>query len=203
MAKDRCGPGCEMDSPRRSASSSSPALICRQPAVCSPVFSHQDPRRVAERVHAVAGGNALYVLALGAELARAHADGDGWREVTIPNTLTDAIARQLEHVSAGVETALFAVAALADPTIALLGAAFGEFDVEDLDDAVRAGVIEIAGDHIRFTHPLLASVHYASVPVVEQHELHLRLARVVPNAEERLCTSRLARRGGRGSRERA
>ena len=149
------------------------------------VLPSKVPRRVAERVHEVAGGNPLYVLALGGELARAHAEGDGWGEVPIPTTLTDAIARRLEHVSAGVETALFAVAALADPTIALLGAALGEFDVADLKDAVRGGVIEIAGDHIRFTHPLLASVHYASVPAVERHELHVRLAGVVPDAEER------------------
>ena len=46
----------------------------------------------------------------------------------------------------------------------MLGAALDEFDVRDLDDAVRAGVIEIAGERVRFTHPLLASVHYASVP---------------------------------------
>ena len=52
-----------------------------------------------------------------------------WRELPIPTTLADAIARRLEHVRAGVEAPLFAVAALADPTVALLGAALDEFDV--------------------------------------------------------------------------
>ena len=91
-----------------------------------------------------------------------------WRELPIPTTLADAIARRLDHVRAGVEAPLFAVAALADPTVALLSDALDEFDVRDLDDAVRAGVIELDGERIRFTHPLLASVHYSSVPAAER-----------------------------------
>ena len=80
---------------------------------------------------------------------------------------------------------LCAVAALAHPTVGSLGAAFDGFDPGDLEEAVSAGVIEIAGEEIRFTHPLLASVHYASVPARERQELHLRLADAVPDAEER------------------
>ena len=143
------------------------------------------PRRVVERIHEVSGGNPLYVHALGAELQRATAGAADWRELTIPNTLADAIAQRLDAVRAGVEAPLCAIAALADPTVTLVGDALDEFDVADLDDAVRAGVIEIAGERIGFTHPLLASVHYASVPEVERQELHLRLAGVVPDPEER------------------
>jgi DNA-binding CsgD family transcriptional regulator len=149
------------------------------------VLESKIPRRVIERVHQVSGGNPLYVLALGRELRRANAADDDWRELPIPDTLGDAIAQQLEHVRAGVEAPLCAVAALAEPTVALLGAALGDFDVRDLDGAVRAAVIEINGERIQFTHPLLASVHYASVPAAERHELHLRLAGVVPDPEER------------------
>ena len=143
------------------------------------------PRRVVERVHEVSGGNPLYVLALGGELRRANADAEVWRELSIPTTLADAIARRLDRVRAGVEAPLCAVAALADPTVSLLGSAFDAFDSSDLDVAMRAGVVEISGERIRFTHPLLASVHYASVPPAARQELHLRLAEVVPDPEER------------------
>jgi DNA-binding CsgD family transcriptional regulator len=143
------------------------------------------PRRLVERVYQVSGGNPLYVLALGAELKRRQEDGDEERELTIPRTLAQAIAQRLEHVRAGVEAPLFAIAALANPTLALLGAAIDEFRPGDLDDAVGAGVLVIAGESVRFTHPLLASVHYASVPVVDRRELHLCLAAVVPDEEER------------------
>ncbi|MGO9890469.1 MAG: AAA family ATPase [Solirubrobacteraceae bacterium] len=143
------------------------------------------PRRLVERVHQVSGGNPLYVLALGGELKRRHGDGGGERELPIPRTLAAAIAQRLEHVRAGVEAPLFAIAALANPTLAVLGAAIGEFSPGDLDDAAGAGVLEITGETVRFTHPLLASVHYASVQPGDRRELHLCLAAVVPDQEER------------------
>ena len=142
-------------------------------------------RRLVERVHWVSGGNPLYVLALGGELKRRHAGDWVERELPIPRTLADAIGQQLEHVRVGVEAALFAIAALANPTLALLSAAIGEFRPGDLDDAAGAGVLEIVGEAVRFTHPVLASVHYASVRPQDRRELHLRLAAVVPDQEER------------------
>jgi DNA-binding CsgD family transcriptional regulator len=154
-------------------------------ALLAGALARKVPRRLAERVHKVSGGNPLYVLALGTELKRRHGNGGGERELPIPRTLTDAIAQRLEHVRAGVEGPLFAIAALATPTLALLGAALSEFTPDDLDDAVSAGVLEITGERIRFTHPLLASVYYASVPPADRAQLHLRLATVVPDREER------------------
>jgi DNA-binding NarL/FixJ family response regulator len=141
------------------------------------------PRRALQRVHDISGGNPLYALALGTELTRG--GPEDWRELPIPNSLGDAIARRLERVRTGVEAPLFAIAALAEPTVGVLGAALDEFDVADLRDAILADVIEITDDRIRFTHPLLASVHYASVPAQERDELHLRLASAVEDVEER------------------
>jgi DNA-binding CsgD family transcriptional regulator len=141
------------------------------------------PRRVVERVQHVSGGNPLYILALGEELKRTNA-GD-WREVPIPSTLADAIAQRLQRVPGGARMALCAIAALADPTVPLIRSALDEFDPGKLDEAAAAGVIEINGEHVRFTHPLLASVHYASVPAAERQELHLRLAEAVPDLAER------------------
>ena len=143
------------------------------------------PRRLLERVHEVSGGNPLYVRALGTELGRQGGDAGDWHKLPIPSTLADVIAQRLEDVRAGAEAPLFAVAALAHPTHALLAAALEEFDISDLDDAIAAGVIEIAGERIRFSHPMLASVHYASVPARERRDLHLRLAGAVSTREER------------------
>jgi DNA-binding CsgD family transcriptional regulator len=143
------------------------------------------PRRALDRVHEISGGNPLYALALGVELARSDGSLEDWRELPIPRSLGDAIAQRLEHVRTGVEAPLFAVAALAEPTVGVLGAALDGFDVEDLHGAVDAGVIELTGERVRFTHPLLASVHYASVPAEQRHELHLRLADAVADPEER------------------
>jgi DNA-binding CsgD family transcriptional regulator len=141
------------------------------------------PRRALQRVHDISGGNPLYALALGTELTRG--GPEDWRELPIPNSLGDAIARRLERVRTGVEAPLFAIAALAEPTVGVLGAALDKFDLADLRDAILADVIEITDDRVRFTHPLLASVHYASVPAQERDELHLRLASAVEDVEER------------------
>ena len=81
------------------------------------------PRRALLRVHEISGGNPLYALALGAELTRGNGSLDDWRELPIPSSLGDAIAQRLERVRAGVEAPLFAVAALAEPTVGLLGVA--------------------------------------------------------------------------------
>ena len=143
------------------------------------------PRRALQRIHEVSGGNPLYALALGAELGRGSGSVEDWRELPIPSSLGDALAQRLGRVRTGVVAPLFAVAALGEPTVGVLGAALGEFDVEDLREAIRAGVIEITQERIRFTHPLLASVHYASVPAQEREELHLRLASAVADPEER------------------
>ena len=149
------------------------------------VLGPKIPRRLLARVHEVSGGNPLYALALGAELKRAGTPVEDWRELPIPSTLAAAMTQRLNHVRAGVEAPLFAIAALADPTVARLRAAVDEFHVTDLDAAVRAGVIEVAGGRVRFTHPLMASVHRASVPARRRHELHLRLAGVARDPEER------------------
>ena len=142
-------------------------------------------RRVVQRVYEISGGgNPLYILALCSGLT-GNASPQGGRELPIPGTLSEAVARRLAKVPGGVQGPLCAVAALAHPTVGSLGAAFDGFDPGDLEEAVSAGVIEIAGEEIRFTHPLLASVHYASVPARERQKLHLRLAEAVPDAEER------------------
>jgi hypothetical protein len=67
----------------------------------------------------------------------------------------------LSRVDARGADALFTVAAVARPTISLIASVFDEFTLNDLDSAVDVAVIEVAGDRVRFTHPLLASTHLA------------------------------------------
>ena len=61
-------------------------------------------------------------------------------------------------------------------------------------DAEEAGVLTVARDRVRFTHPLLASAVYGSTHGTQLLELHRRLADVVDDPEERaqhlaLCTT--------------
>ena len=46
-------------------------------------------------------------------------------------------------------------------------------------------MIELDGDRIRFTHPLLASAAYQGLDAIGRRQLHRRLAEVVPVVDER------------------
>jgi DNA-binding CsgD family transcriptional regulator len=142
------------------------------------------PRPVLGRIHHAAGGNPLYSLAIALELEARHMNGDRAGDLPVPRTLSDAIELRLEHVDPRASSALLAIAALSQPTLALLQAAIPEFALSDLDSAERVGVIEISGDRVRFTHPLLASTHYRNTPSPKRRELHRRLASVIEDEEE-------------------
>jgi ATP/maltotriose-dependent transcriptional regulator MalT len=60
-----------------------------------------------------------------------------------------------------------------------------DFAPGDLDDAVRDGIVTVADQDVRFTHPLLASVHYARAEATRRRELHRLLADVISDEEER------------------
>ncbi|MGO9974874.1 MAG: helix-turn-helix transcriptional regulator [Solirubrobacteraceae bacterium] len=140
------------------------------------------PRPLVRRVYAACGGNPLYALAIARGLDATQA---GAGEVPIPRTLADAMASRLRRVDERAHDPLLAVAALSSPTVAVLQAVLPSFALSDLDSALREEVIEIAGDRVRFTHPLLASTHYASASASRRRELHRLLAEVLGDEEER------------------
>jgi DNA-binding CsgD family transcriptional regulator len=140
---------------------------------------------VLRRIYQGAEGNPLWALSIANEMEARRTGGDRSAELPIPRTLSDAIDLQLQHLDPGADAAMLAIAALSQPTLALLQAAVPEFALSDLESAEHAGVIEIAGDRLRFSHPLLASTHYANTPVSKRRELHRRLATVIADEEER------------------
>ena len=57
--------------------------------------------------------------------------------------------------------------------------------VDDIELACRRRVLELDGDRIRFTHPLLAPVCYEEMPLHRRRRLHRRLADLDLDPEER------------------
>jgi DNA-binding CsgD family transcriptional regulator len=142
-------------------------------------------RPLLQRIHESSGGNPLYALAIADELGAGGLRGSSDHGLPIPRSIRDAIGRRLEYVDPRARDPLLGVALVSHPTLAILHAAIPGFALSDLDSAERAGVIEIHGEDVRFTHPLLASVHESSVPTSRRRELHRILAGVVPGEEER------------------
>ena len=108
-------------------------------------------RPVLGRIHQASGGNPLYALAMALELEARRVSGDRAVDLPVPRTLSDAIELRLEHRDPRAGTAMLAVAALSQPTLAMLQAAIPEFALSDLESAERAGVIETSGYWVRFT----------------------------------------------------
>jgi DNA-binding CsgD family transcriptional regulator len=141
------------------------------------------PRPSLVRVHAAAGGNPLYAL----ELGRALLDGT-IREVagvlSLPESLESIVADRVETLPARVRETLVAVAALAAPTVPLLES-LSASAVDDIERAQARSVVELDGDRIRFTHPLLGPACYSGMPLHRRRRLHRRLADLDVDLEER------------------
>ena len=135
-------------------------------------------RPALRRVHEASGGNPFYAL----ELGRAAEPATG-EPPPVPERLRDLGLARLETLPRPTLDALAAAAALVRPTVGLLARAGGGEDV--LRPALAAQVLELDGERIRFTHPLLASGAYERLDGLGRRRLHRRLAGLVEHDEER------------------
>jgi DNA-binding CsgD family transcriptional regulator len=142
------------------------------------------PRPTLQRLHAVSGGNPFYAL----ELARALGDvrepirpGMGF---PVPGSLRELIEERIAALPPDTFEAIAAASSLARPTLQLVGAAGGRDADDALTPAVEAGIVEVRGTAVAFTHPLYAAVVYdlASPGAATRHA---RLAEMVADVEER------------------
>ncbi len=136
-------------------------------------------------IYRASAGNPLYALAIGRELLATPAAPAEHETLPIPATLSEAIGRRLAALPACSMDALFVIAALRRPTIALIQAVLPDFTLTDLDEAVEAGVVEMADGTVRFTHPLLASTQYERVATARRRRLHRLLADIAGDDIER------------------
>jgi DNA-binding CsgD family transcriptional regulator len=140
-------------------------------------------RPTLRRLHETSGGNPFYAL----ELARAVDRRGGRAEgaLHIPHSLHQLTAERLVALPDRVQRLLPYVAALLDPREELVRSLLESEGLDDaLDVAFGAALLEQHGQRIRFSHPLLASVVYARVPVGARRAIHRRLAELVDDPEE-------------------
>jgi DNA-binding CsgD family transcriptional regulator len=137
------------------------------------------PRPTLHRLHAAAGGNPFYGLELGRALQRRGGRFHPAEPITLPESLQGVVSERLGACGPRTRSALAAAAALAAPTVSLVG------ERGALDEAADAGLVELDGERVRFTHPLYAVGAYSAVGAQERRALHARLAVTVADAEER------------------
>jgi hypothetical protein len=142
------------------------------------------PWPTLRRLHGVADGNPFFAL----ELARAYSAAGSsipLDELPLPKSLQEVAEARVGDLGADTIEVLTIVAAAATPTMSLLHAVGGEGGDIALAPAIAADVVQVAGERLEFTHPLLAAAVLSRAEVQANRSVHRRLARAVSNPEER------------------
>ena len=141
------------------------------------------PRPALVRVHEVVGGNPFFALEIGRALVGGTIGVDGVHGL-LPESLRALVAGRVSALPARVRETLTAVAALGAPSVTLLEP-LTPTAIADIELGCQRRVLELDGDRIRFTHPLLAPVCYEDMPPHRRRRLHRRLADLDVDPEER------------------
>jgi hypothetical protein len=142
------------------------------------------PRPTMLRIHEVSGGNPFFAI----ELARGIAGQPPGVESELPSSLAELVRNRVGGLTAEAREALLAVACMAEPTISLVSSAVGaDADrlVGPLGEAEGKAIIEIGGNRLRFTHPLLATGVYADAAPAQRRTMHRRLGELMDQPELR------------------
>jgi DNA-binding CsgD family transcriptional regulator len=148
-------------------------------------FDIRIPRSELAAVHAASGGNPMFAL----EFARAaRLEGAEWRSLHMPSSLQELVRDRTRAFPESSRPVLELVAVVERPTLPLVARALGVVSATEVlvDDAVAAGAIAVGADGVlRFTHPLLGSAVYAEISPRRRRALHLQVAELVDDLEER------------------
>jgi DNA-binding CsgD family transcriptional regulator len=151
------------------------------------------------QVHRVSAGNPFLALEIARALERKEVRVVPGEPFPVPQSLRELVRDRLERLPAAGREVALVLAAIAQPTLARLGeaaaAAAGAQGTRGLHEALAAGIIEVEGERVRFTHPLIGSIVYSEASPAQRRELHAHLARLADDVEERARHLSLAETG--------
>jgi DNA-binding NarL/FixJ family response regulator/predicted ATPase len=151
------------------------------------------PRPVLLRVHEAAEGNPFYALEV-ARLVLEAGVGPG-QQLPVPGDVLQLVGRRIRRLRGVAAEALLVAAAAAQPTLGLIGAAVGVEGESALTEAEEAGIVELDGEGVRFSHPLYAAAVYSLASSQRRRRVHRRLGEVAIDEEERARHLALTARG--------
>jgi DNA-binding CsgD family transcriptional regulator len=143
------------------------------------------PRPLLAEVHQASGGNPFYALEIVRTLRRNETSVEAGRPLPVPDSLHDLVHGRLSALSPESQDFLAAASAHAHPTISITEAASGVGRSAGLAPALEAGIVELDGNRIRFSHPLLAAGAYDISAPLRRREIHTRLAELLEDPEAR------------------
>jgi DNA-binding CsgD family transcriptional regulator len=153
-------------------------------------------RPTLRKVDAASGGNPFYALEIARFLLEHEPTLGPAEPLPLPRTLEELVRARIDRQPQDVKLVLEAAALLAEPTPAVLATACEpELEENALDRAVGAGVLELHGGRVRFSHPLLAAAVDSGIGPQRRRHVHARLAEIVADPEERVRHLALATDG--------
>jgi DNA-binding CsgD family transcriptional regulator len=141
-------------------------------------------RETIRRVYESAAGNPLLALEVGRALARPGARPKPGAPLPVPGDISALLRERIEALPGPTQEVLLVCAALSRPTLSLMSTATVN-ESTSIDAAERAGIVEVDGEQVRFTHPLFASTVYESATALQRREVHRELAMAIAEPEER------------------
>ncbi len=154
-------------------------------------------RPVLTRLHRATGGNPMMCLEMARALHRRGIEPAPSEPLPVPADFRLLVTERLRGLGPATRDMLLVIAALAQPTVGAIEHALGDAELTGtcLQEAAAAGVLELDGGRVRFTHPLIASIPYEELTERARRALHTRVASSVSDLEER------ARHAALGSHE--
>jgi DNA-binding CsgD family transcriptional regulator len=149
------------------------------------------------RLHHATAGNPLFALELASWLLRTGMPAAG-EPLPVPDEVRDLVAARLRGLPRSTRQALVLAAASPNPSLGVLRRALRASPAEVRARCARAeaeGVVVVAGETLRFAHPLFASAVFAAASLDEQQEAHRRLGQLASNLEEKARHLALASEG--------
>jgi DNA-binding CsgD family transcriptional regulator len=143
------------------------------------------PRPLLAEVHEASGGNPFYALEIVRMLRRSGISVEAGQPLPLPESLRDLVHGRLLALPPQSREYLLAAAALSHPTVSVVEAACGVTRDAGLGPALVARIVELDGDRIRFTHPLLAAGAYELADPLRRSQVHASLAELVEDPEAR------------------
>ena len=144
-------------------------------------------RPTLTRLEQATGGNPMMFLEMARALQRHGREPAADEPLPVPADLRVLVNDRLRGLSSPTRQLLLVTAALTQPTDHGVAAALDDPEsyLVARDEALAAGVLELDGPRLRFTHPLIASVPYEDLRPAARRQLHQRLALTVTDPEQR------------------
>jgi DNA-binding CsgD family transcriptional regulator len=140
------------------------------------------PRPVIHRVHTACRGNPFFALEIGRVLTERPDALPTDEALPVPQDVEELVGRRIQRLSSPGREAVLAAALHGEPSAAVVGQAA---DRAGLEEATAAGVLVADSGGLRFAHPLFSEAAISLAPDGLRREVHLRLAELLGDPEER------------------